>query len=418
MASVTISYQNSRNYLWMFWTFVVFVCGLIVWANVFSLNKSVVVSGVLQPYGLSYQVESARDGRVVKISVDVGEKVAAGQTVMVLDTELDELNLRALQNNLSVAKLKLQRFKALADKVETFPTTLVETGELWENERQNFIAAQSSFDAEVAVLQKEIDVSTLRMENVNQKILANLSQRSLLEKQQVLVSSLFEKGFEGELSVLEINLKIENFDEQIRSLRSSVAEEKIRLETLIKRQKSLERNFFKQARQGVYEANVEIRQLSEQIFATSRKIKQSTLTSPTTGRISRVLVPNTGQFVRLGEAVADVVPLSVPLMLYIKIPAEHISSVAISQDVLVSLSNMDSQNSQKLEGLLVQIDGDATVDDRGFRYFEGIVKIDDIEEKIAVPGVQGTAALTIGSRTVLEYFLEPILERLGNSFSE
>ena len=413
-----ISYQNSRNYLWMFWTFVAFVCGLIVWANLFSLNKSVVVNGVMQPYGLAYQVESARDGRVVKISVAVGEKVVAGQAVMVLDTELDELNLRTLQNNLTVAKLKLQRYKALADKVQSFPTTLFEAGELWENERQNFIAAQSSFDAEVEVLQKEIDASTLRMENVERKILANLSQRSLLEKQQELVSSLFEKGFEGELSVLEINLKIENFDEQIRSLKSSILEEKIRLETLIKRQKSLERNFFKQARQGVYEANIEIRQLSEQIFATSRKIEKSILTSPTEGRVSRMLVTNTGQFVRLGEAVADVVPLSVPLMLYVEIPAEHISSIEIGQKALVNLSNRDLHNSQKLGGFVLQIDGDATVDDRGFRYFAGIVKVEDIDDKFAVPGVQGTASLMIGSRTVLEYFLEPILDRLGNSFNE
>jgi len=412
------SYQNSHNYIKLFWTFLLMWVGLLTWAFLFEVNKSVTVRGSMQPFGNSFAVESSRDGKIVGVEALLGERVREGQIIIKLDTEVDLLNREALQKQIILAQLKHERFKALVEGEEQLPQTLATHSSQWLVENNNLKAALDALNSEIAIVDKEIQISRARISNIEATIKAALGQQELLERQQKLILSLYEKGFEGELSVLEIAVKLESFDEQIRSLRNGIREESLKIETFNKRLESIRANFRNQAQKGLYDASVEVAQLRERALAVQAKIDKSSLAAPVDGRVSKFVKNNLGQFVKTGETVAAIVPDAVPLMLYVRIPVEHISNVELQQDAKVTLDNMDSRNTNKLMGKLIQVDGDATVLENGGSFFSGVIEVKDVPDKYSIPGVDGTASLLVGKQSVISYFLEPVMATLQNSMSE
>jgi HlyD family secretion protein len=418
MERVMKSYRNSHNYVRLFWLFFITWICLFTWAFFFEIDKSVTVRGSLQPYGKSFDVESSRDGKIIGIDVELGERVSLGQTIIRLDTDLDRLNLVALQKQILLGKLKYQRFQALVDGKTDFPENLKENLVQWTMEKNNFDTTRAAFISEANITEKEIEVSNARIINTQETIQSAMGQRALLEKQKILISSLYEKGFEGELSVLEISVKFESFEEQVRSLERSIEEEKMRIQTFNKRLESLYANFKNKAQQGLYEAGVERSELHEKAEALIKKLEKSDLNAPVNGRVSKFMRNNIGLYVSAGESVAAIVPDGVPLMLYIRVPLEHISSVIIGQPVKIALDNMDTRTSAKLTGRLIQLNGDSTSLESGERFFEGIVEPFDVPKRYSVPGVDGTASLLTGKQSVMKFFLEPVLETLEKSFGE
>ena len=411
-------FQSSRSLLSVFWLFCIMWFALIFWAMVFQVDKSIVVSGVMQPYGKTFTVESSRDGKIAQVNAKLGDVVDEGVTIMRLDTKLDEVSLEALRNQLLVAKLKYLRFETLYLENKEFPVDSDIDQSLWNAERKNFETILLSFLSEEELLENEIETVRFQIESINQKIASTVGQRDLLEKQFALVKSLFEKGYEGELAMLEVALQLEGFDEEMRILKNSIVQQELSITTLINKKQSLKNNFLKKAYQGSYEAQLEIMQILDKITATEARVVKSALAAPVSGRISRFLTSNLGQFVSSGETVAEIVPDSVPLMMYVKIPTEHISNVEIGQKALVTLNNMDMRNNNKLEGMLLEVDGDSSQEENGGRYFSGIIQVNDIKPQFVVPGVQGSASLLLGKQTIAEYFLEPIWTTLGNSLAE
>ena len=106
MERVMKSYQNSNNYVRLFWVFLLTWFILFVWAFFFKIDKFVTVRGTLQPYGKSFNVESSRDGKIIGIDVELGERVSIGQTIIRLDTDLDQLNLSSIQKQIILGELK------------------------------------------------------------------------------------------------------------------------------------------------------------------------------------------------------------------------------------------------------------------------------------------------------------------------
>jgi HlyD family type I secretion membrane fusion protein len=391
---------------------------LIIWSVLFEINKSVLANGVMQPFGKTFPVESGRDGKIISLNAKLGDFVTAGTVVLVLDTELDKLKLDSLFGQLEVAELKKLRFQSLAANIEDFPGVANVDQDLWETEKNNFDAVRESHLSEIQMLNNEIEAINFRIESAGLKVPATVGQRELLMKQYELTKSLFEKGFEGEIAYLEVALQLESFDEQIRILESNIIEENLVLQSLQAKLENTNLNFIKMARQGLYESNLEIKQVNEQIATLKVRIDQSALMAPVDGLISRFVIGSLGQYVNSGETVAEIVPQNVPLMLYARIPPEHISRVMTGQKALVTLDNMDTRNNSKLMGEIIEIDGNATVEEKGARYFEAVLKVHDVPKRYAIPGVQGSASLSLGTQTVASYFLEPILKTLEFSLGE
>ena len=93
--------------------------------------------------------------------------------------------------------------------------------------------------------------------------------------------------------------------------------------------------------------------------------------------------------------------------------------VSLGQETLITLSNMDTRKDQAILGRIASVEKNSRVDDNFGRYFQvEIAFVDPVSNGLVVPGVDGSASILLGKRSVLEYVLEPIFSSLHGALSE
>ena len=135
-----------------------------------------------------------------------------------------------------------------------------------------------------------------------------------------------------------------------------------------------------------------------------------------TGRINRVLVTTRGGTVSPGEPLVEMVPTDDVLIVEANILPKDIGFVAIGQDAKVNITAYDPTVYGGLDGEVVTISPDATLDERtGQSFYEVRVQTDAeaITDRRGVelpigPGMTADVSLLGEKRSILSYILRPI----------
>ena len=91
----------------IFWVLLLFFAGVATWSVVFTIDKSAVVTGAIEPQGKVVAVQNRFETKIKDILVDVGQHVEVNDVLFNLDPEQDvgeakELDFRIQQ--LSIKK--------------------------------------------------------------------------------------------------------------------------------------------------------------------------------------------------------------------------------------------------------------------------------------------------------------------------
>jgi len=132
------------------------------------------------------------------------------------------------------------------------------------------------------------------------------------------------------------------------------------------------------------------------------------------GIIKRLNFRTSGGFVNIGDIVLELVPTGEALVIEAKIDPKDISNIFIDDKVKIRLSAYDSAKYGSVEGRVIRISPDATVENERSYYLidvaiEGELFIDDEEVAVTfIPGMTASVDILSGKRTVFEYIWQPI----------
>ena len=80
---------------------------------------------------------------------------------------------------------------------------------------------------------------------------------------------------------------------------------------------------------------------------------------------------------------------------------------------------MDTRTEPPIIGYVANVEKNSRVDDTFGRYFQVEIQFSESERsEVIVPGVDGSASILLGKRSVLEYILEPIFTSFRGVLSE
>ena len=150
-----------------------------------------------------------------------------------------------------------------------------------------------------------------------------------------------------------------------------------------------------------------------------QRVQEYEVKSPLDGTISKVFFNNVGEVVAKASTLGELIPKGRPLIFAGKLKPGDILDVTKGQETLVTLSNMDSRTEPPIVGHVANVEKNSRVDENFGRYFQ--VEIEFVAPRkpaLIVPGVDGSASILLGKRSVIEYILEPIFASLGGVLSE
>jgi adhesin transport system membrane fusion protein len=177
-------------------------------------------------------------------------------------------------------------------------------------------------------------------------------------------------------------------------------------------------------KQRISTANSEYDSLKDQIPNLKDKLLRTEVVAPLDGIVNRILINTSGGVVQPGSPILEMIPLDDELILEVEVAPTDIAYVIKDQKAVVQLSAFDFSVYGSLEGVVLNVSADTITKDDGSTWYICLISIpsDGIttmsRELEILPGMQATVNIVSGSKTILQYLLQPFTNIKNKAFRE
>jgi membrane fusion protein, adhesin transport system len=419
--------RSGRSSRLLLYVLALFCVSLTVWASVGTLDIVSMAQGQVVPSTRVRTVQHLEGGIVREILINEGQVVSAGQPLIVLEQIVSDAFFEEVQSRIISFRLDLARLEALSQDLDEpdFPDELKQSHpQLVAKSKSHFMALKDSylsnmFSQQELIRQREHQVREIitRRDNARKNL-------ELLEEQIALSQELLEENLTTRykhLSYLReesaLKSRIEEDGAALDAARASLSEARANLEKIkTAHHKDIE-NQLKKVRQDLEEIQQRQRRHADSLDRT-------VLRSPVDGVIKTLNVSTVGGVIRSGMDVVEIVPAGDTLVVEAMLPVGDIGYVHEGQGASVRLASRESVMFGKLEGRVIHVAPDTTVTPEGRAYYAVRIQTEkdrfahkDMEYRL-YPGMIMQVAVHTGTRTVLQYILDPLMGTMTGVLQE
>ena len=176
--------------------------------------------------------------------------------------------------------------------------------------------------------------------------------------------------------------------------------------------------------QRISTAESDYQVLQDQIPNLEDKLLRTSVAAPMDGIVNRIIISTSGGVVKPGSPILDMIPVNDELILEVEIAPTDIAYVIKDQKAVVQLSAFDFAVYGSLEGVVMNVSADTITKDDGSTWYICLISIPSdgvttMSRKLdLMPGMQATVNIVSGSKTILQYLLQPFTNIKNKAFRE
>ena len=412
---------QGRRVLWAILALVAFV---IVWALVGRLDIVAVADGKLVPASYLKIVQPSEAGIVKDILVREGEAVRAGQTLMRMDALITNADLDAITTEYARKRLQLARIDAeLAGQPfaapQDAPAALVqEAAAQYRANREALAAALAEERSRLAKAQQELAAARQQKERLEAVLPHYREQDQAYER-------LVRDGFAGSLMGSDKRRERIEKEQELATQGHLIASAQASIDQSQKKLKQIEADYVRQLHAERNEAQAQIDKLAKEQEKQQHRRELLELKAPQDGVIKDLATHTAGTVVQPGTVLATLVPRDEKLKAEVWVSNEDIGFVRPGQPVKLKFATYPFQKYGMGQGTVEHVSADAQSEeearDKGLQgagqrplRYKALVTLDasaletdGVKHPLSV-GMQTTAEILLGRRTVMEYLLSPV----------
>jgi membrane fusion protein, hemolysin D len=366
-------------------------------------------------------VQPTEAGIVQEILVREGEQVRVGQVLMRMDTKLAEADSHTVQSDLAQRSLQLRRIEAELAGAPLKPRT-EDPAEAYRQAQAQYLANRLAYEDALAQEQAVLARSKQDLaaaQALEEKLRQSLS---LYQEREEAYEKLGREGFAGRIMVLERQKERMEKEQELQAQAHAVVGYRASIAQSEKRSAQITSNYRQQLHKERAEAYTESQRL-EQIWAKQQhKNTLLELKAPQAGTVKDLATHTPGTVVQPGTVLMTLVPLEEPLHAEVWISNQDVGFVQPGQRVRLKLATFPFQKYGLLEGTVSQVGADATepqgagearrepaqLSYRALVALASQVIQAEGRSYSLQPGMQVSAEINLGDRTVLEYLFSPV----------
>ena len=405
------------------------ICCAVValWATVSRLDIMSMAEGEVIPSSRTSVVQHLEGGIVKDILVREGEQVKQGQPLVVLEETISDAFFEEVQARIASLRLDMHRLQSLQagqDQLELPAELQKKYQDLAEQTLLFFEAQQSAHESNLAaqrelISQKESQIEEIRIRRENSFKNLELLQEQIELSREMLQENMTTR-YEHLVYLREeaaLKSRIEEDAAALQATRAALSEARIRKENIRKDYREHIASQLKTTRD-------ELMEMLQQQRRHADSLERTVLRSPSDGEIKTMHVNSVGEVITQGTDVAEIVPAGDQLVVEARLPVGDIGYVHRGQPATVRLATRDGAMYGRLEGEVVHVAPDTTVTEDGVTYYpvrvqthENSFRHRDMEYSL-YPGMHMQVSIHTGTRTVMEYILEPLLGTMSGVLQE
>lgn len=403
------------------------------WAALAPLDGAVVAPAVVTVESHRKTVQHREGGIVREVLVREGDAVRQGDLLVRLDDIEPRAGLAILEGKLVALRSREARLIAersgagevrmpadLLLRIATEPMVAAAI----EAERLVFEARKASREGEIGLLQQRILAFEEEIRGTELQARSKRRQQVLIEEELEGVRHLYDKGYAPRTRLLALEREAERLGGEIGAHRSEAARARSAILEIKLHILQIEKTFREQVAQELRDIQAEIARATEERRTALDAFERTQIRAPQSGYVVGLSVHTIGGVIGAGQPIMDIVPATDRLMLEAQVAPQDIDKVAAGQEVLVTFSALDRNDTPEVMGSVRTVSADRLVSADGITpYYLARIGIEEgelasLEDLVLLPGMPAEAFIKTGRRTALSYLLKPISDSLHRAIRD
>ncbi len=414
---------------------VVAVCvlGLGLWAALTPIDAGINAPAEVRSESAKKTLRAREAGNVKQVLVREGQRVAAGQPLLLFNDVEARAGHDVLKNQYDTLLAQTARFmaeatgKAAIDVPPELSTRMADprVAGLMRDQEFLFATRLSLYQSQAGVMRQRIDQLQSQVVGVQAQVSAVDTQSDINAQELGGYVRLNEQGFASKSMVLryegqkaELAGRKGQLLSDVARLRQQMGETRLQLASLSNERAS-------EAAEGLRDSQTRLADVIPRLTAARQQLSNTVVKAPADGYVFGLTQFTPGGVVAAGEVLMDVVPAGQPLTVTAMVRPEDVDSVQVGQRARVHLTGLNPRFSEDLDAKVILVSADRITNERtgvaAYRIDLTIAPTELRKLKRGAqlrPGMPATAIIVTGQRSVLEYLVQPLADTVRDAFRE
>lgn len=403
------------------------VLPIVAWLSWAPLAAAVVAPAVVKVDLNRRPVQHAEGGTVSEVRVRNGQKVAAGETLIVLgdvavNADMQRWQSRVRSERASIARLESEQALAAAP---TFPADILaaakadaDLADLLAKERSLFDARRRALTGQTALLadqkrKADEEVAALRRQIVQAGQALKLQQDELGSNR-----NLQSDGFVSAARLMQLEAQVADYGVKLEERRSELARAEQKRIDIDLKSRGIEAEYRQQASDQLKVTLARLAEVQQEQRKTGDAAQRQTITAPAAGEVMDLKVNSAGAVIGARETVAEIVPSGTRLVVEAMVRPEDINHVRREQAARIRFSSFSHRTTRLVDGKVSYVSADRHVNvQNNVAYYLAQVEVDagsldDAGGLQLMAGMPAEVYIEGASRSAMRYLFEPLQQSM------
>ena len=415
------------------WVIIAIFFGLFgTWAAIAPLKGAVVANAVVKVEGNRKSVQHLEGGIVKELRVKEGDKVSAGDVLIVLDDSQARAEYELLTQDLIVLRATEERLRAeLAHRPNiVFPEDLKTYGderyvkEVWDAQVHQMEVRLAALDGQRQVIKEKIAQLDHQIVGLEAQVQAFDAQVVSIKDERTSLLPLLERGLVAKPRILQLERTASGLDGQIADAKANIAKARQAIAEQVQQTAQLDNDRMTDLAKDLRDTQAKLLEVIPKLMHARSVLGRIEIRSPYTGRVVGLSVFSVGGVINRGDKIMDVVPDKESLVVEAQVAVEDISEVHPDMRAEVHLTAYKQRTTPIVRGDVLQVSADRLTDTKTNNpYYTALVRVD--ENELAelphirlYPGMPATVMIPTVDRTALDYLIGPLVMSFNHAFRQ
>ena len=400
------------------------------WSAFAELDSAVTAPGFIAEENSRKSVQHLEGGIIKEILIREGEHVDAGQVLFRMDATQPQANLDLQENQLDSLLAQEARLTAERDRLSAiaWPEEIKVRSDqptvkqAIADQAKQFADRQASLHGQIDVLKSKIDQFKTEIEGLRVEREATKQQLQYIVQELTDLNYLLEENLVQKSRVLALDREKSRLEGVIgRSItdeakaETQIGETKIQID-------QVQHKFDEEIASSILDVRLKINDAREKIHVARDVVRRIDVTAPVSGTVQNLKVFTIGGVVKPGEVLVEVVPDHDALIVQAHISPHDMDRMSPGMQAEVRFTSFKTSILPIISGRVQSVSRDRLMDDTTRQpYFLAQVIVDDIPTGLRdhlVAGMPADLVFPTGERTVLNYLIRPLQDRMSGAFRE
>ena len=392
---------------------------MICWAALAPISGAVIAAARIKVELERKTVQHREGGIVREIRVRNGQKVHAGDVLVVVDDVRSDAELSLLEDQFLAERVRHARVLAETTLAKDFhiDTQLAAEARSREHlarEREQFAARRRTLDEQIVALQTQVREAGAQASALRSQIESIETAGRLSAEELKLNEKLVTDGFVPRARLLPLQRADADYRSRLGESRGELALARQRAAELAARMADARNRYQQAATDELKQSSTRLREIEERLRPSKDEVDRQAIRSPVDGVVMGLRVSAPGEVLAAGAPIVDVVPSNELLVVEARIRPQDINHVFADAKARVRLAAYDSRSTPMLTGRVTFVSPDRMSDaTTGESWFAATVEVDvaalrhhpEIQLKAGMPA---ELFVTTNDRTLFQYLVSPI----------